>query len=173
MGDIFCEVLQNKSWKGFLKPFSEGILDTFEGVASPWVTLTLSKGSQERPHTPLVDDCCCFSCPAAFSSFKQHSNFTLGNHPYLTLVPHGCHPWVPGVGAWPTLGQSEPSILCPNNCLRDRHWAMSISPELLLELLGKRHCVSKLARGNVGAAGGCLSTVKGQTDLQRSQCREK
>lgn len=36
---MFCQVSQNKSWKGSLKPFNEGTLDTFEGVAFPLVTL--------------------------------------------------------------------------------------------------------------------------------------
>lgn len=38
---IFCQVLQNKSWKGSLKPFSEGILDTSKAVASSLVTPAL------------------------------------------------------------------------------------------------------------------------------------
>lgn len=48
---IFCQVLQNKSWKGFLKPFSEGILDISEGVASPLVTLTLLVEVLNRDHS--------------------------------------------------------------------------------------------------------------------------
>ena len=38
---MFCQVSQNKSWKGSFKPFSEGILNTSEAVASPLVTLSL------------------------------------------------------------------------------------------------------------------------------------
>lgn len=39
---IFCQVLQNKSWKDFSKPFS----DTSEGVAYSLVTGLLSRDSQ-------------------------------------------------------------------------------------------------------------------------------
>ena len=85
---IFCQVLQNKSWKGFLKPFSEGILDISEGVASPLVTLTLLVEVLNRDHSAcwwLV----LFFCPAAFSFFKIALQFYFRESPLLTVIPSG------------------------------------------------------------------------------------